>query len=207
MDDKFYGYVLYATLVNFVSKSKVAMPDSYKGTSSLPDYIDYNLVCLSVGLNPSILSAQLGYYFANPRNRFWRAFNQSKIIGVEITPDSNVHKKLLREYSIGFTDVVKRPSRMGHELLASDFKRDAPALRAKIEKYVPELVWFHGKVAVSKFLKYGYGVKMNMDWGFNEIPQLDMPLLVTPNPSPANAVYSLDDLIEYYRVLSKCDRF
>ena len=172
-------------------------------TLSLSNYIDYNLRCLSVGLNPSILSAQNGYYFANPRNRFWRAFNQAKVVGIEILPNRDVHNVLLRDYSLGFTDVVKRPSRMGNDLCAADFRRDVPELRVKLEKFVPKLLWFHGKVAVKKFLYYGYGLKSAIEWGCNDIAQIGVPLYVTPNPSPANASYSLDDLVTYYSRLAE----
>ena len=172
-----------------------------KSAASLRDYIDYDLKCLSVGLNPSIMSVQLGFYFANPRNRFWRAFNQARVVEMEVLPDAGVHEILMREWSIGFTDVVKRASRMGNELRAADFKRDAPILRAKIEQYNPKLLWFHGKVAAGKFLQYAYGIKYTMNWGINDIGQLATPLYITPNPSPANAAYSLEVLVEYYRDL------
>ena len=49
---------------------------------TLPDYLQPGLDFVLVGLNPSIPSAQAGHYFANPRNRFWPAFN-----GAEMTPD------------------------------------------------------------------------------------------------------------------------
>lgn len=172
----------------------------------MPDFIDYNLRCLSVGLNPSIISAEKGFYFANPRNRFWRAFNQAELVGKEIQPSKTVHKVLLREYSLGFTDVVKRASRMGHELRAADFKCDAPVLRTKVEQYSPELLWFHGKVAIGKFLQYAYDLKCSVNWGLNELSQVGPPIFVTPNPSPANAAYSLATLVEYYRELAAISR-
>ena len=178
------------------------MAQASKATQSLPDYIDYNLRCLSIGLNPSVLSAQEGFYFANPRNRFWRAFREAKILSIELLPDRGIHSILLRDYSLGFTDVVKRPSRMGNDLRAQDFRQDAPLLRKKIEKFAPRLLWFHGKVATNKFLQYGLGVKYDIKWGMNDIVELDMPMFVSPNPSPANANYSLDDLIEYYKLLA-----
>lgn len=178
------------------------MPKQGSAITSLPDFIDYDLQCLSVGLNPSILSVEQGFYFANPRNRFWPAFNHAGFAGKEVRPDQYVHAKLLRERSLGFTDVVKRASRMGHELRAADFKRDAPKLRAKIEQYNPSLLWFHGKIAVSKYLQYAYSLKCNTHWGMNEITQVDRPIFLTPNPSPANAAYSLATLVEYYRELA-----
>ena len=177
------------------------MSDTKNNTVSLPDYIDYELNILSVGLNPSIISVERGYYFANPRNRFWKAFNQSGIIKHSVAPDNNIHHLLLREYKIGFTDVAKRPSRMGHELRASDYKRDAPLLREKIELYKPKLVWFHGKVAIAKFMQYGFGLKKTWEWGFNVMQEIDGKVFVSPNPSPANAAFSLKVIVDSYENL------
>ena len=177
------------------------MPDVNQTEISLPDYIAKDLRILSVGLNPSLPSVEKGFYFANPRNRFWKAFNQAELIDRPLVPNNQVHQILLENYSIGFTDVVKRPSRMGHELRVDDFKRDAPKLREKLERYQPRLIWFHGKVAMGKFMQYGFGLKQTWKWGLNDIKQLDAKIYVTPNPSPANAAYSLDDLITSYKPL------
>ena len=167
---------------------------------TLPDFIDHNLCCLSIGLNPSILSAQRGYYFANPRNRFWRAFNQAGIVDRAIEPSMQAHLELLNEQKLGFTDVVKRPSKMGHELRASDFKQDAPNLRNKVEKYSPQLLWIHGKVAAQKFFQYAYGFKGELKWGANKLDDLGpINIYISPNPSPANAVFSLEELVNYYQ--------
>jgi TDG/mug DNA glycosylase family protein len=168
---------------------------------TLPDYIDYQIKVLSVGLNPSIPSVEQGYYFANPRNRFWRAFNQSSILECALTPDPEVHSQLLNQYGIGFTDVVKRPSNMANQLKSEDYRRDAPLLREKIEVYTPGLVWFHGKLAIMNFMKHAYGVKNNWHWGLNKVPGIGSKVFVSPNPSPANAAYSLQDLIKYYNDL------
>ena len=167
----------------------------------LPDYLDHGLRILSVGLNPSIPSAKLGFYFANPRNRFWKAFNQANIIDVHVEPKKNIHTQLLEQYGIGFTDVAKRVSAMGHELRAADFKQDAPMLRDKIDCYAPAIVWFHGKVAMGKFMRYAYGDKRDWQWGFNRVDAISAKVFVSPNPSPANAAYSLEILIDYYKEL------
>lgn len=169
----------------------------------LPDYMAQHMNILSVGLNPSLPSVQFGYYFANPRNRFWKAFIQAKIIDGDIKLDANVHKLLLEKYLIGFTDVVKRASRMGHELRTADFKQDAPCLRDKIEFYQPKIVWFHGKIAFTKFMLYGYGIKDSWQWGLQDFDCINAKVYVTPNPSPANAAYSLNDLISWYQVIAK----
>lgn len=167
----------------------------------LPDYIDSQLDILSIGLNPSIPSVNLGYYFANPRNRFWKAFKHSNLVDRDLCVDASVHQVLLEKYLIGFTDVVKRASRMGHELRAEDYKRDAPLLREKVEYYQPKVLWVHGKIAITKYMQYAYGEKKTWKWGLNEIDSMDAKVYVTPNPSPANAAYSLDDLIKWYQPL------
>ena len=61
--------------------------------------------------------------------------------------------------------------------------------------------WFHGKQAYHGYLRYGEGRGPGSDWG--EQPRLPAcRVFVTPNPSPANAAYSLADLTEWYRRLA-----
>ena len=61
----------------------------------LPDYVDSDLRVLSVGLNPSLISVREGFYFANPRNRFWRAFDESGLAGSQGEPSRSRHQVLL----------------------------------------------------------------------------------------------------------------
>ena len=63
---------------------------------TLHDYIDRNLVLLSIGLNSSSISVEEGFYFANPRNRFWKAFNTSGLIPEELEPPKIAQRKLLK---------------------------------------------------------------------------------------------------------------
>ena len=92
---------------------------------TLQDYIRNDLRILSIGLNPSLPSVQAGFYFANPRNRFWRALQGSGLLDDELEPGAGAMDVLLDRYAIGFTDVVKRPTAGGKDLLAADLLRDA----------------------------------------------------------------------------------
>ncbi|MEM7402133.1 MAG: mismatch-specific DNA-glycosylase [Pseudomonadota bacterium] len=168
---------------------------------TLEDYIAHNLKILSIGLNPSTISVDRGFYFANPRNRFWRAFNASGLVEETLTPSAEAHRKLFAQYKIGFTDVVKRHSSMGKDLVAADYKQWVPDLHKTIMKYQPKICWFHGKVAMQKFLQYSDCEVHKAVWGLQKIRLGHSVLFVTPNPSPANAAYSLDDLIEWYQAL------
>lgn len=168
---------------------------------TLPDYIDYKLNILSIGLNPSTLSVEKGFYFANPRNRFWKALNASGLLQEEVIPSKQAQKKIFTDYKIGFTDVVKRHSSMGKDLRAVDYKKWAPILKAEIEKYQPNICWFHGKVATQNYLKYTGSINKNIDWGLQDFKINASTIFVTPNPSPANAAFSLEVITDWYRKL------
>lgn len=172
---------------------------------TLPDYLCGGLAIVSIGLNPSLPSVRAGYYFANPRNRFWRALHGSGLVSSAeaMEPGVAAMETLLLQHKIGFTDVVKRPTAGGHDLRAADFREWAPLLRQKLVSSAPAIAWFHGKQAYAGYLRYGEGVKPAIDWGEQPLMLGSSVVFVTPNPSPANAAYSLADLIAWYARLGE----
>jgi double-stranded uracil-DNA glycosylase len=169
---------------------------------SLPDYLQQHLKLVSIGLNPSINSVRAGYYFATPTNRFWKALNGSELIGETIAPGVDGIERLFQQYRIGFTDVVKRATAGAADLRAADFRYWSPLLEEKITGYQPRIAWFHGKVAYQRFLKATGRDAVEIDWGRQPLVIGHSNIFVTPNPSPANAVFSLQDLIRYYNELA-----
>ncbi len=169
---------------------------------TLPDYLETGLDIVFVGLNPSLPSVEVGHYFANPRNRFWPAMNRSGLVGRELSPEQDA--SLLAD-GIGFTDVVKRPTAMGSGLKAADFRLWSPILKDKLLKYQPRIACFHGVTAYNAYLRYAEDVRENSELGQQQRAIGDSRVFVAPNPSPANAAYSLDDLAGWYRRL-KCLR-
>ncbi|MDX1434561.1 MAG: mismatch-specific DNA-glycosylase [Gammaproteobacteria bacterium] len=168
---------------------------------TLPDYLRPGLRIVSIGLNPSLPSVAAGFYFANPRNRFWSALTASGLAPANLEPGPQAVRALFEQHGMGFTDVVKRPSAGGAALRAADFKRDAPALRAKLAEHRPEVAWFHGKQAYEGYLRYAEDHRARADWGA-QAPTAGCRVFVTPNPSPANAAFSLHTLIDWYRRLA-----
>ena len=168
---------------------------------TLPDYLRQNLCFISVGLNPSPASVKAGYYFANPRNRFWKALNRSRLIESELTPGEQAMQELVDKYHIGFTDLVKRSTRMGNQLKVSDYQQWAPVLKEKLYEYQPDIAWFHGKVAYRNYLKYTGLKETEVPWGPQKYLIGRTRVFVTPNPSPANAGYSLDELVKSYNAM------
>ena len=165
---------------------------------TLPDYLEHELRIVSIGLNPSPISVRSGYYFANPQNRFWKALNRSRLVDEELQPGVNAMQELFMDYKIGFTDLVKKSTRMGNELRAADYREGAPVLMEKLLEYQPGVAWFHGKVTYRNYLKYAEGLEPEIPWGLQKHVIGKARIFVTPNPSPANAQYSLDDLVKYY---------
>lgn len=179
---------------------------------TLADYLRPGLDVVSVGLNPSLPSVAAGFYFANPRNRFWRALNASGLVARELEPSPAAMDYLFEHEAIGFTDVVKRPTAGAGDLRAADYRAAAGELESKLLAYRPAIVWFHGKVAYGQYLKYTGskskgakpGIKQSaLPWGKQDRCIGDSLVYVTPNPSPANAAFSLDDLSAWFRRLAR----
>lgn len=168
---------------------------------TLKDYIRSGLDIVSIGLNPSLPSVRAGFYFANPRNRFWRALNASGLVPEPLEPGVPAMERLFNDYAIGFTDVVKRPTAGGGELRAADYRAWAPQLKQTLSAAVPVIAWFHGKQAWANYLYYGEGRRESADWGEQPCRLGQSRVFVTPNPSPANAAYSLADIVVWYRRL------
>ncbi len=91
---------------------------------------------------------------------------------------------------------------MGNELRAADYREGAPALKEKLLEYRPAIAWFHGIGVYKQYLKYAEAVTVkNLSLGVQRRTIGKTSIFVSPNPSPANARYSLDDLIKYYNEL------
>ena len=165
---------------------------------SLPDYLRPGLDIVLIGLNPGLNSVKAGHYFAFARNRFWPAVNRSGLLPEKLDAESD-HRML--EFGIGFTDVVKRPSSGSSDLRAADFREWAQVLREKLELYKPGIVAFHGVTAYRNYLRHAEGVTEKPELGLQDRTIGTSKVFLLPNPSPANAAYSLDDLTGWYVAL------
>jgi TDG/mug DNA glycosylase family protein len=170
---------------------------------TLPDYLRPGLALVFIGINPGLYSVAHGHYFARSTSRFWPAFSASKLsapvreaLGVStLQPE---HDAELSRFGIGLTDVVKRPSANAAELDASDFEKWLPFLLRKLRRYAPRVACFHGLTAYRPFLELGLRRADRPILG----PQPEVlghtRLYVVPNPSPANAHFTLADQTMWY---------
>ena len=167
---------------------------------TLPDYLQPALDIVFIGLNPSSISVREGHYFANPRNRFWTALNRSGLVPVQLAPALD-HQLL--DHGIGLTDLIKRPTSQASGLTVSDYREGAPLLKAKLLHYRPAITCFHGMMCYRAYLKYAEGLQERPELGLQRHTIGQSRIFVVPNPSPANAVYSLDVLVGWYRRLKE----
>ena len=179
-----------------------ALSAEFAAAPTLPDYLQPGLDIVLIGLNPSAYSVQRGHYFANPRNRFWPAVSAAKLIGRPVGPKDD---SKLPDAGIGFTDVVKRPTPQASGLSTRDYRRDAPVLKEKLLRFAPAIACFHGLTAYRAYLRHAEGIAKpgGIDLGRQEFTIGSSRVFVLPNPSPANARYSLDDLTGWYIELGK----
>ena len=167
---------------------------------TLPDYLLPNLSLILVGLNPSISSAQTGHYFANPRNRFWPAFNAAEMTPEPITAETDYR---VLEFDIGMTDIVKRPTSGVSNLKAEDFRIGVANLKDRLLHYAPSIVCFHGLMAATQFAKIAEKHHSQIVLGPQPWFIGSTEVFVVPNPSPANASFSLNDIISWYLKLKE----
>ena len=172
-------------------------------TTTLPDAVDEGLRAIAVGINPSLPSVRAGFYFANPRNRFWPALNASRLVDEPLQPGADAVRVLAERYGIGFTDIVKRPTAGSSELRPSEFREGAARLHELVDRLAPAVLWFQGAQAWKAFARHaGRPVQGRVSWGPQDWRIGRSRVFVTPNPSPANATFSLPELVQWFDSLA-----
>ncbi len=139
----------------------------------LPDVLQPNLKLVFCGTAASRISAEVGAYYANPGNKFWRTLHQIGLTPRQFAPQEFIH---VPEYGIGLTDVAKHTFGVDRDLRQEDF--DVDALREKILKCSPHAVAFTSKRAAQEF----YGEKL-LRWGRQPDRIGESVIFVLPSPS------------------------
>ena len=160
---------------------------------TLPDYLRPGLDIIFVGINPGMSSAEAGRYFFTPRNRFWPAFNAARLTPEPLGPETDA--KAL-DHGIGFTDVVKRPTRQMSELRAADYREGAALLREKLLRFQPLVVCFNGLSGYKNYLRYTGGAFAAAKLGLQPERLGRSLVYAMPSTSPANAAVSLERIVE-----------
>lgn len=105
---------------------------------TLPDYVRPRLDVLFCGLNPSLLSAETGVPYGRPGNRFWPAAVRAGLCERERNPWDALRR------GVGFTDLVKRPTRSASELSAAEYVAGIERLESCVRFFRPRVLCFVG---------------------------------------------------------------
>ncbi|HKX17215.1 MAG TPA: mismatch-specific DNA-glycosylase [bacterium] len=176
---------------------------------TLPDYLAPGLQVVFVGINPGLYSVERGHYFARSTSRFWPAFSRSvlsapirKALHLSVL-DPEQDAALLR-FGIGFTDVVKVPSRNAAGVSPALFREWAPRLRRRLETHRPGVACFHGLTGFRPFVQFALGGDPKTAvLGPQRLTVGRTRLFVAPNPSPANAHFTVEDQVRWYDRLAE----
>ena len=170
---------------------------------TLPDYLAPGLALVFVGINPGRYSVTRGHYFARSTSRFWPAFSRSRLsrpvrraLGVDLLGPE--HDAALLGFGIGFTDVVKRPTANAAGLSPRDYATWVPVLARRLRRYRPRVACFHGLTAYRPFAAITLPPGTPAALGAQPVRIGTTRIFVVPNPSPANAHFTVHDQAAWY---------
>jgi double-stranded uracil-DNA glycosylase len=108
----------------------------------LPDYLAANLRAVFCGTAAGKASAVRGHYYAGAGNLFWTYLFRSGITPEQLFPSTDGR---VLEFRVGLTDLAKQIAASSDRGLSSHY--DVDSFIAKIERFQPAWVAFHGKEA------------------------------------------------------------
>lgn len=152
-----------------------------------PAVVDSKSRILILGSVPSIKSVENNFYYMHPKNRFWKVL--SAIFGVDLysaTVDERI--SFLLEHKIALYDSV--------EECDIEASKDS-AISNVVPADIPSLV------AKSEILHIFCNGKASLYYLLSAYPEYESITTLLPSTSPANAQFSLEKLIEAWKVIIK----
>lgn len=142
----------------------------------LPDTVGPGMRLLLVGLNPSLHTADAGYGYAGPGNRFWPAAMESGLLS---RPKDPFHA--LRVDGVGMTNLVRRVTPRAAQLSRHEYREGADRLRRLVAWLQPATVCFVGVTG------YRLAVDPLAGLGWQKAGFAGVLTYVMPNTSGLNA--------------------
>lgn len=137
---------------------------------------------LILGSFPSVASREEGFYYAHKRNRFWKVL--SSIFDEEILDK----KDFLTRHHLALFDVCASCEIKGSS--DASIKEVVPNDLSEILKVSQiKVIFLNGETASKLYKKY--------------MKDISIPTITLPSTSPANATFSLEMLIEKYKIIKE----
>lgn len=150
-----------------------------------PPVWDADSEVLILGSFPSVKSREEGFFYGHRQNRFWKVM--AAITGWKVPGSIEQKKELLLQNRIAVWDVIQSCRIKGSS--DSSIRDVVPVdLVPLLEKSHICRIYANGKTAERLYNRY-------------LLSQTDVPIVVLPSTSPANAAWKLDQLVQEYRVI------
>ncbi|MBQ9276206.1 MAG: DNA-deoxyinosine glycosylase [Clostridia bacterium] len=154
---------------------------------NFPPVIDKDCEVLILGSVPSVKSVEANFYYGHPQNRFWKIL--SALFGEDfvLLDDENMiqkRKELLLSHHVALYDSVEECDILGSS--DAHIKNVVPSdIASLIEGTKISKIFCNGNTSYKYFVEYNKNLTAQ-------------PL---PSTSPANAGWSLEKLVEKWRVV------
>ncbi|XP_032683357.1 uncharacterized protein LOC116849861 isoform X2 [Odontomachus brunneus] len=166
---------------------------------TLEDYLEINLDIVFVGINPSLMAAHRGRYYAGPGNHFYKLLHESGLTPRFVSFEEDY--KLL-QYGIGLTNIVTRATRSAADLKRTEIKEGAKVVEEKLRLYKPRVAVFNGKCIYEVFANISS--KSTFHFGLQPERIGDTAVWVTPSSSARCAHFPrMVDKLHFYTALKK----
>ena len=146
---------------------------------------DENSRILILGSFPSVKSREAAFFYGHPQNRFWRVL--AAVLGEEAPQTAAEKKSLLLRHGVALWDVIASCD--------IDGSSDASIKNVRPNDLAPLL-------AASKITHiFTNGATADALYTRWQFPATGISAVRLPSTSPANAAWSLDRLIDAWRVI------
>jgi TDG/mug DNA glycosylase family protein len=142
---------------------------------------------LILGSFPSEMSREQGFYYGNPRNRFWDVLGA--LTGDDVPGDTAGRERFLKRHGIALYDVIENCDIAGSS--DSSIRNVVPADLGQIFRAADiGYVFANGGLAKKLYDRY-------------QAEAAGIEAVRLPSTSPANAAYSLDRLLESWSAVGE----
>ena len=153
----------------------------------IPPLFDSDSETLILGSFPSVKSREAAFFYSHPQNRFWAVI--AELFGTEKPATVEEKKELILSNKLALWDVIAQCEIEGSaDSTITDVTANDLSIILKNSKV--KRIFVNGKTAEKYYNKYTY-------------PKTGIKAICLPSTSPANAAWSVEKLVEAWKIISK----
>ena len=152
---------------------------------NIPPLFDENSEILILGSFPSQKSREAQFFYGHPQNRFWLVL--SEVLGEKLPQSIDEKREMILKNKIALWDVIASCEIVGSS--DSSIKNVVPNdISGILRKSNIKRIFVNGKTAEKYYNRY-------------ILDSTQIPAKLLPSTSPANAAYSLERLVDTWRII------